>query len=113
MFADNFCQDVEKTEAPDHGDDSKAVIESRCFEGKITDAAWKKLPSWYVVSLNDRMIPPEAEQFLAQRMNAKTISLPSSHVAMVSHPEEVSEFILSAAKELTASTGKQYPRVLR
>ena len=105
MFADNFCQDVEKTEARIMATIQRPLSVA-CFEGKITDAAWKKLPSWYVVSLNDRMIPPEAEQFLAQRMNAKTISLPSSHVAMVSHPEEVSEFILSAAKELTASTAK-------
>jgi pimeloyl-ACP methyl ester carboxylesterase len=75
-----------------------------CFEGKITDAGWKNLPSWYQVSLNDRMIPPQAEQFLAQRMKAKTIELPASHVSLVSHPKEVSDFILSAAKELAAST---------
>jgi pimeloyl-ACP methyl ester carboxylesterase len=102
MFADNFCQDVEKTEALIMAA-TQRPLSVACFEGKITDAGWKKLPSWYVVSLNDRMIPPEAEQFLAQRMNAKTISLPSSHVAMVSHPKEVSDFILSAAKDLTTS----------
>jgi len=105
MFADNFCQDVEKTEAQIMAAIQRPLSVA-CFEGKITDAGWKKLPSWYVVSLNDRMVPPEAEQFLAKRMNAKTISLPSSHVAMVSHPKEVSEFILNAAKELTASTAK-------
>jgi pimeloyl-ACP methyl ester carboxylesterase len=75
-----------------------------CFEGKITDAGWKNLPSWYQVSLNDRMIPPQAEQFLAERMKAKTIELPASHVSMISHPKEVSDFILSAAKEMAVST---------
>ena len=102
MFADNFCQDVEKTEALIMAA-TQRPLSVACFEAKITDAGWKKLPTWYVVSLNDRMVPPEAEQFLAQRMNAKTISLPASHVAMVSHPKEVGEFILSAAKELAAS----------
>ena len=71
-----------------------------CFEAKATDAGWKNLPSWYQVSLNDRMVPPEAEQFMAKRINAKTISLPSSHASLVSHPKEIAEFILSAAKEL-------------
>ena len=103
MFADNFCQDVEKTEALIMAA-TQRPLSVACFEAKITDAGWKNLPTWYVVSLNDRMIPPEAEQFLANRMNAKTISLPASHVAMVSHPKEVSDFILSAAKELAAST---------
>jgi pimeloyl-ACP methyl ester carboxylesterase len=102
MFADNFCQDVEKSEALGMAAIQRPLSVA-CFEGKITDAGWKNLPNWYVVSLNDRMIPPEAEQFLAKRMNAKTISLPSSHVAMISHPKEVSEFILSAAKELAVS----------
>ncbi len=103
MFADNFCQDVDKTEAAIMAA-TQRPLSVACFEAKITDAGWKKLPTWYVVSLNDRMVPPEAEQFLAQRMNAKTISLPASHVAMVSHPKEVSDFILGAAKELSAST---------
>ena len=102
MFADNFCQDVEKTEALIMAK-TQRPLSVACFEAKVTDAGWKKLPSWYVVSLNDRMVPPEAEQFLAQRMKATTITLPASHVAMVSHPNEVAEFILGAAKELSAS----------
>ena len=54
-------------------------------------------------SENDRMIPPMAEQFMAQRMNAKNISFSSSHASMVSHPTEVADFILRAAKEVALS----------
>jgi pimeloyl-ACP methyl ester carboxylesterase len=103
MYADNFCQDLEKTEALIMAAIQRPLSVA-CFEGKITDAGWKNLPSWYQVSLNDRMILPQAEQFLAQRMKAKTIEISASHVSMVSHPKEVSDFILCAAKELAAST---------
>ena len=102
MFADNFCQDVDKTEAH-----VMAVVQKplalAAFQGKVTDAGWKNLPCWYQVSMNDRMIPPPAEQFMATRINARTISVPASHASMVSHPEEISEFILGAANELHAS----------
>jgi hypothetical protein len=50
------------------------------------------------------MIPPGAEQFMASRMKAKVISLPASHVSMVSHPEEIADFILQAAREAVGST---------
>ena len=99
MYPDNFCQDVDKTEAQIMASVQKP-LSIACFEAKATDAGWKNLPSWYQVSLNDRMVPPEAEQFMAKRINANTISLPSSHASLVSHPEEIAEFILSAAKEL-------------
>ncbi len=102
MFADNFCQDVDKTEALVMAAVQKPLSVAS-FEGKITDAGWKNLPSWYQVSLNDRMVPPQAEQFLAQRIGAKTISLPSSHASMVSHPDEIIDFILSAAEEVSVS----------
>jgi pimeloyl-ACP methyl ester carboxylesterase len=102
MYADNFCQDVDNTEAH-----VMAVVQKplslAAFQGKVTDAGWKNLPCWYQVSMNDRMIPPPAEQFMAIRINARTISVPSSHASMVSHPEDIGEFILGAANELHAS----------
>jgi pimeloyl-ACP methyl ester carboxylesterase len=102
LFADNFCQDVDKTEALVMATAQKPVAVA-AFDGKITNAGWKGLPCWYQVSTEDRMIPPPAEQFMAQRINAKTISLPASHASMVSHPEGIAEFILEAAKQLASS----------
>ena len=102
MFADNFCQDLDPTESSTMAA-TQRPLSVACYEGKITEAGWKNLPCWYQVSSEDRMIPPPAEQFMAQRMKAKTITLPSSHVTMLSHPKEVADFILSAAEELAGS----------
>jgi pimeloyl-ACP methyl ester carboxylesterase len=60
--------------------------------------AWKSLPSWYLVAANDEAIPPDAERQFAARMEATTVEVPSSHVAMVSRPDDVTELIQSAAR---------------
>jgi pimeloyl-ACP methyl ester carboxylesterase len=59
--------------------------------------AWKSLPTWYMVGQNDEAIPPEAERSFAQRMGATTTEVPTSHVAMVSHPTDVVTMIKAAA----------------
>jgi pimeloyl-ACP methyl ester carboxylesterase len=64
--------------------------------------AWKSQPAWYLVATNDEAIPPGAERQFAARMGATTVEVPSSHVAMVSHPDDVVQLIESAAKEVPA-----------
>jgi pimeloyl-ACP methyl ester carboxylesterase len=64
--------------------------------------AWKSLPSWYLVAAADQVIPPDAERSFAQRMGAVTIEAASSHVAMVSHPDEVVDLIETAVKGVNA-----------
>ena len=66
--------------------------------GRTTQAAWRSKPSFYAVSTEDRTINPDLERFMAKRMGAKTIEVKSSHVSMVSHPEEIAELILEAAQ---------------
>lgn len=90
-----FAQDLTKEE--------KALIlavqpqtAGAIFGAKPTAAAWHDKPTWYVVSSNDRMIAPEQEKSMAKQMNAKTTVLPSSHVAMLSHPKEVAMVIEDA-----------------
>jgi pimeloyl-ACP methyl ester carboxylesterase len=53
------------------------------------------------VSESDRIIPPDAQRQFAQRMNATTISLNSSHASLVSHPDEIAQLILNATKGST------------
>jgi pimeloyl-ACP methyl ester carboxylesterase len=65
--------------------------------------AWKTLPSWYLVAANDEAIPPPAERQFAARMGATTVEIASSHVAMVSHPDDVTQLIEAAAKEVPAA----------
>ena len=60
--------------------------------------AWKSLPTWYLVAADDQAIPPDAERQFARRMGATTVEVPSSHVAMVSHPDDVVKLIETAAQ---------------
>ena len=64
-------------------------------------AAWKTKPSWFVVTSEDNAISPELEHRMAKRANAKTTILKSSHVAMLSKPNEVLNVILDAAKTVS------------
>jgi pimeloyl-ACP methyl ester carboxylesterase len=60
--------------------------------------AWKALPSWFLVSTGDQAIPPDAERLFAKRMGATTVEVASSHVAMVSHPDDVVKLIETAVQ---------------
>ncbi|QGZ64785.1 alpha/beta hydrolase [Paraburkholderia acidisoli] len=64
---------------------------------KTTVAAWHDKPTWYAVSTEDRTINPDLERFMAQRMKAHTIEVDSSHVSLLSHPQQVANLILEAA----------------
>lgn len=60
--------------------------------------AWRTIPSWYLIARNDKTIPPEAQRVMAARAGAKTRAISSSHAVMVSHPQAVTDLILTAAR---------------
>ncbi|MGW4487456.1 alpha/beta fold hydrolase [Amycolatopsis sp. NPDC004368] len=60
--------------------------------------AWRSHPSWFMVADGDQAIPPEAQRQFAARMRATTVEVPTNHVAMVSHPDEVLQLIGSAVQ---------------
>jgi pimeloyl-ACP methyl ester carboxylesterase len=62
--------------------------------------AWKSLPSWYLVADGDQAIPPDAERQFAKRMGATTVEVPTNHVAMVSHPDDVVKLVKDAAESV-------------
>src|SRR6478736_3036668 len=66
--------------------------------------AWKSQPSWYLVATDDQALPPAAERQFAARMGATTVEIPSSHVAMVSHPGDVAQLIETAAKAVLSTS---------
>ena len=76
------------------------------FDATIKSAAWKTKPSWFVIAGNDRAIPPALEKAEAARMKATAITLPSSHLAMLSHPKEVAALIEEATKSTAATAMK-------
>lgn len=66
--------------------------------------AWKSHRSWYLVAENDEAIPPDAERQFAKRMGAATVEVPSSHVAMLSRPDDVAQLIKTAAEAVRAAS---------
>jgi len=73
-------------------------ISAAAFGAPATVAAWHVKPTYYAISANDLMLPPQAEAFFAQRMKAVTVTVPSSHASPVSHPQAIAELIEQAAE---------------
>jgi pimeloyl-ACP methyl ester carboxylesterase len=65
--------------------------------------AWKSHPSWFLVAEDDQAIPPDAERIFAKRMGATTVEVLSNHVAMISHPDAVTDLIETAARATQAA----------
>jgi pimeloyl-ACP methyl ester carboxylesterase len=92
-----FAQDVDQDEV----DIMTAVqkpTNQLTFIGKSGSPAWKQLPTWYQISENDRVVPPDYQHHVAERMNATIVSLNASHFSQISQPEKVAELILNAIK---------------
>jgi pimeloyl-ACP methyl ester carboxylesterase len=104
-FVEHFAADVAPARARVMWAVQQALASS-AFTDVMGPPAWKSLPSWYLVAQNDEAIPPDAERQFAARMGATTAEVPSSHVAMVSHPTEVAELIERAAAEVGAAAAR-------
>jgi pimeloyl-ACP methyl ester carboxylesterase len=78
--------------------DSQVPRGLAALEAAVTEAAWRKKPSWYLVATDDRMIPPPAQQFMAKRAGATVVESKGSHAVYVSRPEAVASIIKSAAR---------------
>lgn len=101
-FRESFCQDLSADEALVMAVTQKAPVGS-VFADKVTVPAWRNKPSWYQISSEDRMIAPDNEKRLAERMKAKKIiTLKASHASLASMPVEVSALIDEAAKAASA-----------
>jgi pimeloyl-ACP methyl ester carboxylesterase len=66
-------------------------------EEKSTEPAWKTIPSWYLVGLQDEIFPAEAQRFMAKRAGSHITEIDSSHASYISHPAKVTKVILRAA----------------
>jgi pimeloyl-ACP methyl ester carboxylesterase len=108
-FHDAFCKDLPEAEASVMAATQKPLASS-VFEASVSAAAWKTIPSWYVVSSQDRAINPELERFYAKRMGATTSEIAASHVAFLSHSKEVAKIIEDAAAGSVARTPQRISR---
>jgi len=76
---------------------TQGPILAAAFGTKVSVAAWKTKPSWYIVAKMDEAIAPDEERFFAKRMKATTTELNTSHLPMLSKPNEVAAIIMDAA----------------
>jgi pimeloyl-ACP methyl ester carboxylesterase len=82
---------------------AQGATQSAILATPIKKAAWHSKPSWFVIASNDRTISPEQEISTAKRMGAKTLTVATSHVAMLAKPKEVADFVIEAAASLSVS----------
>ena len=95
-FAASFAADV-NPELASFMANSQVPWGLNALNGKVTEPAWKSKKSWYLVSTEDKMIPPAAQMFMAKRANATISEAAGSHAIYVSKPDVVAQFIEQAA----------------
>jgi pimeloyl-ACP methyl ester carboxylesterase len=101
-FVNHFAGDIEPVRARVLFAVQQALSAST-LQDVMGVPAWKSHPTWFMVAAGDEAIPPDAERQFAQRMGATTIEVESGHVAMVSHPAEVTQLIKTAAEAVAAN----------
>jgi pimeloyl-ACP methyl ester carboxylesterase len=101
-FHEAFAADLDAEEAAFMAD-SQVPWGVGALEGRVANAAWKTKPSWYLVTTEDRMIPPDAQRLMAKRARAKVVAEKGSHAIYMSRPKVVADLIEKAAKELETS----------
>ena len=79
---------------------TQGAVRGKNFEEPVTAAAWETKPSWYIVAAMDRMIQPDAERAYAKKIKASVLTLRTSHVPMLSRPQDVAAVIVAAAKSI-------------
>jgi pimeloyl-ACP methyl ester carboxylesterase len=102
-FAQSFANDLPAEEAAFMAD-SQAPWGLGAAGGEVTDAAWHRKPSWYLIATDDRMIPPPAQRTMAERMGATTAEAAGSHSIYVSQPQAAAALIKQAARAQAPAT---------
>ncbi|MDT5248885.1 MAG: hypothetical protein QOJ28_1519 [Mycobacterium sp.] len=95
-FPESFAGDL----SPELGTfmaDSQVPWGVDALTGTVSEPAWRSKPSWYLVAINDHMIPPPAQLAMAERARASVMTSPGSHALYVSQPQVVADLIKQAA----------------
>ena len=103
-FPASFAADVEPAKAAFMAD-SQVPWGLDALNGAISEPAWKTKPSWYLIATEDRMIPPQAQQFMSKRAGSTVVEAKGSHAIYVSKPQAVAAVIEQAANAVK-STGR-------
>ena len=95
-FAGSFAADV-KPELAAFMADAQVPWGLGAITGTISQPAWKSKPSWYLLTTEDKMIPPDAQRFMSKRAGANVVETKASHAVYVSQPDAVASIVEAAA----------------
>ena len=97
--------------AADASDDAAAFMADsqvpwglEALNGAVTEPAWRTKPSWYLVSTDDKMIPPDAQRVMSKRAGSTVVEVKGSHAVYVSQPKAVAALISKAANGVALAT---------
>ena len=96
-FHDSFAADVSDEQAAFMAD-SQVPWGVEALSGTISEPAWRTKPSWYLVTTEDRMIPPPAQRSMSARAGSTVVEAAGSHAIYVSQPAAVADLIRSAIR---------------
>ena len=99
-FASSFAADVDAEKAAFMAD-SQVPWGLEALNGAVSEAAWRNKPSWYLVTTDDKMIPPAAQRFMSKRAGSTVVEVAGSHAIYVSQPKAVAALIAKAAHDAT------------
>jgi len=101
-FASSFAADVDADKAAFMAA-SQLPWGVDALTGPISEPAWKRKPSWYLVATEDKMIPPAAQRLMSKRAGATVVEHSGSHAIYVSQPQAVTALIERAAEGVRAA----------
>jgi len=96
-FPASFAGDVEPDAAAFMAD-SQVPWGVEALKGTISEPAWKTKPSWYLLTTEDKMIPPDAQRSMSKRAGSTVVEVKGSHAVYVSRPQDVAALIEEAAR---------------
>src|SRR6201993_989198 len=101
-FPASFAADVDSGKAAFMAD-SQVPWGTGAISGAISEPAWRSKPSWYLVTTEDRMIPPDAQRAMSKHAGTTVVAVKGSHAIYVSQPRAVADLIEQAAKSVKTS----------
>jgi pimeloyl-ACP methyl ester carboxylesterase len=102
-FHASFAADVSADTAAFMAD-SQVPWGIEALDSAVTEPAWRTKPSWYLVSTEDRMIPPDAQRAMSKRADSTVVEAKGSHSIYVSQPKAVADLIVKAANAVAIAT---------
>jgi len=102
-FQASFAADV-SADAAAFMADSQVPWGVAALDGVVSEPAWRTKPSWYLVSTEDRMIPPDAQRAMSKRAGSTVVEVKGSHAVYVSQPTAVADLIAKAANAVALAT---------